>query len=254
MASFDRALPDAVRLSDAKVAHQIDLPEEGNWKLVMENNRECQHCDGAHPELSTAYFPLFGYTEDDITPRLRPVFDRYQAAAADLERACAVTPLPPGRAARAGQPPDRLPDLPPATGRRRHQLRARRRAGVQEADGLADRTEVRGPFPAHAAELVVPLPQRPRGRVPGAAAVGGQEHRADHLAGAPRRRRGRRLRRRVADRGLAGHQQRGPRAGRRHPERVTNPGYLPGPYSLVEDDVEAFVNWYVKRVEDHLDA
>ena len=35
---------------------------------------------------------------------------------------------------------------------------------------------------------------------------------------------------------------------------VTNPGYRPGPYSLVEDDVEAFVNWYVKRVEDYLNA
>ena len=33
---------------------------------------------------------------------------------------------------------------------------------------------------------------------------------------------------------------------------VTNPGYVPGPYSMVEDDVEAFVNWYVKRVEDYL--
>ena len=78
----------------AKVAHQIDLPEEGNWKLVMENNRECQHCDGAHPELVSAYFPLFGYSEDDITPRLRPVFERYQAAAADLERACALRGFP----------------------------------------------------------------------------------------------------------------------------------------------------------------
>jgi Rieske 2Fe-2S family protein len=35
---------------------------------------------------------------------------------------------------------------------------------------------------------------------------------------------------------------------------VTNPAYQPGPYSLVEDDVEAFVNWYVKRVQDYLDA
>ena len=33
---------------------------------------------------------------------------------------------------------------------------------------------------------------------------------------------------------------------------VTNPGYEPGPYSLVEDDVEAFVNWYIGRVRDHL--
>jgi Rieske 2Fe-2S family protein len=33
---------------------------------------------------------------------------------------------------------------------------------------------------------------------------------------------------------------------------VTDPGYEPGPYSLVEDDVEAFVSWYVGRLADHL--
>ena len=36
---------------------RVDLVEEGNWKLIMENNRECYHCDG-HPELISAYFPL----------------------------------------------------------------------------------------------------------------------------------------------------------------------------------------------------
>ncbi|HMK68106.1 MAG TPA: aromatic ring-hydroxylating dioxygenase subunit alpha, partial [Stellaceae bacterium] len=29
------------RLEDCKVAHQADLVEDGNWKAVMENNREC---------------------------------------------------------------------------------------------------------------------------------------------------------------------------------------------------------------------
>ena len=29
-----------------------------------------------------------------------------------------------------------------------------------------------------------------------------------------------------------------------------NPGYVPGPYSMVEDDVEAFVNWYVTRLRE----
>jgi Rieske 2Fe-2S family protein len=29
---------------------------------------------------------------------------------------------------------------------------------------------------------------------------------------------------------------------------VTDPAYLPGPYSNVEGDVEAFVNWYLSRV------
>ena len=54
----------------------------------MENNRECQHCDGSHPELLSAYFPLFGYTEDDVTAAAAPVFDRFEAATDDLERAC----------------------------------------------------------------------------------------------------------------------------------------------------------------------
>jgi glycine betaine catabolism A len=34
-----------------KVAHQTTLVEEANWKLVIENNRECYHCAGNHPEL-----------------------------------------------------------------------------------------------------------------------------------------------------------------------------------------------------------
>ncbi len=38
-------------LERCKVAVQDDLVEPANWKLVMENNRECYHCDGNHPEL-----------------------------------------------------------------------------------------------------------------------------------------------------------------------------------------------------------
>ena len=38
-------------LEKCKVAVQDDLIEDANWKLVMENNRECYHCDAGHPEL-----------------------------------------------------------------------------------------------------------------------------------------------------------------------------------------------------------
>ncbi|WP_353230860.1 SRPBCC family protein [Novosphingobium sp.] len=38
-------------LDKLKVAVQDDLIEPANWKLVMENNRECYHCDQNHPEL-----------------------------------------------------------------------------------------------------------------------------------------------------------------------------------------------------------
>lgn len=34
-----------------KVAATEDLLDTANWKLVMENNRECYHCESNHPEL-----------------------------------------------------------------------------------------------------------------------------------------------------------------------------------------------------------
>jgi len=52
-------------LERAKLAYQSTLVEYANWKLVMENGRECYHCATGHPELSrtfpvnaTAYFDL----------------------------------------------------------------------------------------------------------------------------------------------------------------------------------------------------
>ncbi|WP_413208054.1 aromatic ring-hydroxylating oxygenase subunit alpha [Rhodospirillum sp. A1_3_36] len=34
-----------------KIAFTSTIVEEANWKLVIENNRECYHCAGSHPEL-----------------------------------------------------------------------------------------------------------------------------------------------------------------------------------------------------------
>ncbi|KHL72165.1 Rieske (2Fe-2S) protein, partial [Pseudomonas putida] len=38
-------------MENTKVAVQTTLMEKANWKLVLENNRECYHCSGSHPEL-----------------------------------------------------------------------------------------------------------------------------------------------------------------------------------------------------------
>ncbi len=43
------------RLAHARVAFESTIIEEGNWKLVWENNRECYHCAGNHPELARTY-------------------------------------------------------------------------------------------------------------------------------------------------------------------------------------------------------
>ena len=50
------------RIANTKVAFQKDIIEHGNWKLTMENNRECYHCSANHPELTVSLFEYgFGY-------------------------------------------------------------------------------------------------------------------------------------------------------------------------------------------------
>ncbi|MGO4834535.1 aromatic ring-hydroxylating dioxygenase subunit alpha, partial [Rhizobiaceae sp. 2RAB30] len=43
------------RLTEAKVAFESTIVEKGNWKLVWENNRECYHCAGNHPQLCKTF-------------------------------------------------------------------------------------------------------------------------------------------------------------------------------------------------------
>ncbi len=48
------------RLAGARLAHQSVLIEKANWKLVMENARECYHCATGHPELKVSFPVVFG--------------------------------------------------------------------------------------------------------------------------------------------------------------------------------------------------
>ena len=50
-------------LGQLKVAVQEDMVHQANWKLVMENNRECYHCDSNHPELNKTFVP-YGFDSD----------------------------------------------------------------------------------------------------------------------------------------------------------------------------------------------
>jgi Rieske 2Fe-2S family protein len=43
------------KLTETKVAYESTIIEKGNWKLVWENNRECYHCAGNHPELCKTF-------------------------------------------------------------------------------------------------------------------------------------------------------------------------------------------------------
>ena len=71
-------------LADAKVAHSSTIIEQGNWKLVLENNRECYHCAGSHPELCRTYSddPLMTVMEGphSASPDILAHWDRCDAA------------------------------------------------------------------------------------------------------------------------------------------------------------------------------
>ena len=41
--------------ANLKVAYQSRIVEKANWKLVLENNRECYHCSGNHPALCVTF-------------------------------------------------------------------------------------------------------------------------------------------------------------------------------------------------------
>jgi Rieske 2Fe-2S family protein len=61
------------RLTEAKLAHQSLLVERANWKLVMENARECYHCAMSHPELKRTFpvdiKPGFDFGDDEHNRR-----------------------------------------------------------------------------------------------------------------------------------------------------------------------------------------
>lgn len=65
-------------LRNAKVAFEHDLIEPGNWKLTMENNRECYHCAGNHPELTVPLFAYgFGFAPEELDEVGRLEAERY---------------------------------------------------------------------------------------------------------------------------------------------------------------------------------
>ncbi len=241
------------QLRRAKVAAQVDLVEHGNWKLVMENNRECYHCEG-HPELSCSLFPTYGYDDASVPRLLRPAFDRYLRAEADLLAACDARGLPHARIEEldtrvsgfriqrepldgAGESftPDGhalsrrlLGDLDtPRLGRlsMHHQpnawfhLLADHAVTFSVLPLAADRTLVRTTWLVHED------------------AVEGEDYDVDELTNVWRQTN-------LQDGGFVSRAQLG----------VTSPAYEPGPYTRSEYQVDAFVGWYVDRLREQVQA
>jgi glycine betaine catabolism A len=238
-------------LGRTKVAHQDDIIEQGNWKLVMENNRECYHCDG-HPELLTAYFPLHGYTAQDVPPRMRPVWNRFERATAALEVACR----------RQGIPIEGMRELDsratgfmvmhaPLDGAGKSYTAGgesvcRKRLGSIADDAFGDlhlHMQPNSWFHLLSDNAVVftvlPLgPDRTLVRTTWLVHEDAEEGvdynvpTLSHVWSATN----------SQDSAFVARTQLG----------VEDPGYQPGPYSEVEGDVKAFVDWYISRVSAYL--
>jgi Rieske 2Fe-2S family protein len=78
-ASFRAALEPMLEpheLGRAKVAHTVTLVERANWKLVMENARECYHCRAGHPQLMRSFSD---FTAPDVSGAAAPWIAGFEA-------------------------------------------------------------------------------------------------------------------------------------------------------------------------------
>ena len=83
------------RIAEARIARQVDLVEQGNWKLTMENNRECYHCSANHPELTNALFAYgFGFAPGSLDDADQAQATRYDGMVSELHARWEAAGLP----------------------------------------------------------------------------------------------------------------------------------------------------------------
>jgi len=240
------------QLRRTKVAAQEDLVEDGNWKLVMENNRECYHCDAGHPELTCTFFPTYGYEVDEIPTRLLPAHARYVEAEADLERACEERGIP-------HEPIEELTGRPTAFRVQREALDGAGESYTRDGSAASRRllgdldTPRLGRLSLHVqsnswfhfcADHAVAFSVLPLGVdrtlvrttwLVHEDAVEGVDYDVATLTDVWRHT----------------NEQDGAFVARAH-AGVRDPAYEPGPYAPSEGQVDDFVTWYVERMKEHL--
>ena len=233
-----------------KVAHQQEIIEQGNWKLVMENNRECYHCDG-HPELACSYFTTWGLAEHEVPAHQMDIWHRSVLADHALRERCErygipweVYDAPDAREAGIRMGRDALDGAGEsfsATGRRLSEKLLGDLPDFRLGDGslhlqpncwfhlLADHVITFAAFPMSENRTLVRTTW-----LVADDAVEGVDYRTDELTHVWRQTN-------LQDAEFVALTQRG----------VSDPGYLPGPYTPTEHQVEAFVNWYTTRMQEY---
>ena len=156
-----------------KVAHQTTLVENANWKLVIENNRECYHCAGNHPELLATLVEFALPDDEGGTEAFKSLMARKGAEwdAAGLPHAPADGGL---------EFPLHPPPLPRGGGLVHHG----RPSGLPQAARRFHRSRPRVGSHVPGPEQLESLPQRPHHPFPHSAARRQPHGSADDLAGA----------------------------------------------------------------------
>jgi len=243
-------------IPNAKVVKQIDLIEEGNWKLTMENNRECYHCSVNHPELTIPLFAYgFGFAPNELDDVGRDQVARYEGLVCELTARCEANGI-------AAHEIDHLDDT--ATGYRAQRLPIDQHGESQTMNtqvackkllgsltdsklgGLSVWTQPNSWHHFMSDHIVtfsvLPLsPERTLLRTKWLVhkdAVEGVDYDLGNVTGVWEATN-------IQDGELVGYAQSG----------VRSPAYEPGPYSAhTEMLVEKFTNWYVGRMSAHCGA
>jgi Rieske 2Fe-2S family protein len=227
------------RLADAKVAYHSTLMEKANWKLVMENARECYHCATSHPELKLSYPITYGdAVGKDKFEYNRRLAERVEglglstAAAAGSWWHVERYPLNPGMESISA-------DGRPVVRRRLLELEEKEIGGLWWAmqphsfcHALSDYAFMFSAIPVGPQETRVESKW-----VVHKDAVEGVDYTIESLTETW-------TKTNLQDRALAENNQRG----------VNGLGYVPGPYSLDEDFVILFGDWYRAMVRSAAEA
>ncbi|HWK48182.1 MAG TPA: aromatic ring-hydroxylating dioxygenase subunit alpha [Stellaceae bacterium] len=241
-------------IPNCRIAKEADLIEPGNWKLTMENNRECYHCIGSHPELIVPLFEYgFGFSPDSVDEGRREQIASYDRLVTELHAEWEAGGLP-------SREVDRLDDL--ATGFRTQRLPIDRFGESQTMDTRVASKKLLGKFTKpklgglsfwtqpnswhhfmsdHIVTFsAIPLDaERTLVKTKWLVhkdAVEGVDYDPDNLTNVW-------LATNAQDSELVGFAQSG----------VRSPAYEPGPYSpYTEGLVEKFCRWYIGRLSTHL--
>ncbi|MGH7212869.1 MAG: RHO alpha subunit C-terminal catalytic domain-containing protein, partial [Acetobacteraceae bacterium] len=67
------------QLDRARVAHKDHLVVEGNWKLMMENSRECYHCATGHRELMRTFLDIYDFNNPREAAEIKAFCEKREA-------------------------------------------------------------------------------------------------------------------------------------------------------------------------------